>query len=275
MPEGDTIHRVAARLRPALEGATLTRFSAPRLVGDRPKPGTVIESVEARGKNLLVHFAGGLSLRTHLRMTGSWHLYRTGERWQRGAHLARAVLEVDTGWVAVCFAAPVVETYHRQGRLPAPLATLGPDLCAADADLDAALERLAALSSAETEIANALLDQRVASGIGNIYKSETLWACGADPFALVVDIDGAERRRVFEVAHKLLRANLGTGARATYEGGLAVYGRRGQPCRRCGTPIRVRRQGEQARSTYWCPVCQPPRRRDSSPPEAGRAEATR
>ncbi|HEX8580961.1 MAG TPA: DNA-formamidopyrimidine glycosylase family protein, partial [Acidimicrobiales bacterium] len=109
MPEGDTIHRTAARLRPALEGRVVRRFEAPRLEGEaagRPRVGVAVAGVEARGKHLLVHFADGLTLQTHLRMSGSWHLYREGERWHRGAHLARAVVGVD-GWVAVCFSAPV------------------------------------------------------------------------------------------------------------------------------------------------------------------------
>jgi endonuclease-8 len=129
MPEGDTLHRTAMRLRPALVGGRVTRFSAPRLRGDRPRDGVRVEDVEARGKNLLVHFDDGLTLRTHLRMTGSWHIYRTGERWQQSPAKARAVIEVDSGWVAVCFAVPVVETYRRGGPEPEPLARLGPDLC--------------------------------------------------------------------------------------------------------------------------------------------------
>ena len=216
----------------------VTEFAAPRLVGDRPKPGARIDGVEARGKNLLVHFDDGLTLRTHMRMTGAWHLYRAGERWQKGAHLARATIAVDTGWVAVCFAAPVVETYHRALAEPVPLAGLGPDLCQADADVDHVLERLAALCTDTTQVADALLDQRVAAGIGNIYKSETLWACAVDPFAPVLALGRDAQRHLFTTASRLLRANLGDGPRATHAGGFAVYGRRGQPCRRCGTPVR-------------------------------------
>src|SRR5688572_24045224 len=165
MPEGDTLFRIAARLRPALAGHVLTRFEAPRLLGDRPRLGTRIEDVEARGKHLLVHFDGGLTLRTHLRMTGSWHVYREGERWREGA---------DSGWVAVCFQAPVVETYHRQLGDPAPLASLGPDLCREvdDGVLDAVLERITERSDDRTELGEALLDQRIAAGVGNVFKSE-------------------------------------------------------------------------------------------------------
>jgi endonuclease-8 len=263
MPEGDTIHRAADRLRPVLAGARVVSFRAPRLGGGGPAPGTEVEDVEARGKHLLVHFGGGLSLRTHMRMTGSWHLYRTGERWQKPAHLARVVLEVDSGWTAVCFTAPVVELYRRPRRHddePAALAHLGPDLCRADADLDEAVRRLA--SRPEAEIGDALLDQRIAAGIGNVYKSETLFACRVDPWVRVGALDDDTRQDLVATAARLLRANLGGGPRITTTAGttggdrLAVYRRRGRPCPRCGTAIQMRRQGEAARSTYWCPGCQ-------------------
>lgn len=260
MPEGDTLHRVADRLRPALAGKRLARFDAPRLRGDRPPAGATIESVTARGKHLLVDFAGGLSLRTHLRMTGSWHLYRTGERWRRPPYLARAVIETDDGWCAVCFSAPVVETFRRQAGEPAALAGLGPDLCEPGADLDAVLARLAALADPGDEIGVLLLDQRIAAGIGNIWKSESCFACGLDPFTPAGRIPEDTRRRLYATAHRLLRANLATGApgpgRTGGGRGLAVYRRAGRECVRCGTPVRARRQGPQARTTYWCPRCQ-------------------
>jgi endonuclease-8 len=258
VPEGDTIHRAAARMRPALEGRRLVRFEAPRLVGDRPRAGELIEGVEARGKHLLVHFEGGLTLRTHMRMTGSWHLYRAGERWRKGPHLARAVVEADSGWLAVCFQAPVVETYHRSAGEPLALAGLGPDLTGPDPDLDAVLERAATIPAPSTEVADVLLDQRVASGIGNVYKSEVLFLHGLDPFTPVSVVDADRLRRIYATAHELLRANLGSGRRVTYRGGVAVYARRGQECFRCGTPVRMRYQGPMARSTYWCPSCQRP-----------------
>ena len=255
MPEGDTIERVAARLRPALEGQQVVRFEAPRLRGERPGPGTLVEGVEARGKHLLVHFAGGLSLRTHMRMSGSWHLYRAGERWRRPRGQLRVLVEAGNGWQAVCFAAPEVETYRRDAGPPRALAALGPDLSEADVDLDAVLARLAGLPPA-TEVGDALLDQRVAAGVGNVYKSEACFACRVDPFAPVGDLDDGLRRRLYEVAHRQLRANLGGGARRTHDQGLAVYRRPGRPCPRCGAAVKVRRQGPHARSTYWCASCQ-------------------
>ena len=260
MPEGDTLHRTANRLRPALEGKPLARFEAPRVTGPRPGIGSTVDGVEARGKHLLMSFSDGVVLRTHLRMTGSWHLYRAGERWRKAPWLARAVVGVE-GWEAVCFAAPVVETFRQppEGHVH-PLDHLGPDLCREDVDLDAAVARLASRVEPTTEIKVALLDQRVAAGIGNVYASETLFACGVDPFRAVGDLDQVTRRRLMTTASRQLRANLGDGPRTTVarsgSGALAVYGRRGQPCRRCGTPIRMARQGEQARSTYWCPTCQ-------------------
>jgi len=257
VPEGDTLFRTAARLRPALAGRPLVRFEAPRLPRRLwPTPGTKVDTVEAEGKHLLITFEGGWVLHTHLRMTGSWHLYPTGERWRKPAHLMRALLETE-GWVAVCFAAPVVRLVPPAGPgSGSPTAHLGPDLCRADTDPGDAVPRIDALSDPATSIAEVLLDQRVAAGIGNVYKSEVLWACRVDPFAAVSTVDERTRRDLYATAARLLRANLGPGSRATVDGGLAVYGRRGSPCRRCGTAVRMRRHGTQARSTYWCPTCQ-------------------
>jgi endonuclease-8 len=260
VPEGDSIHNAAARLRPALEGRELVRLEVPRLAARPPKPGTAITAVEAVGKHLLVRFADGHLLRTHLRMTGRWDLYRPGERWRKPAHLARAVLEVE-GAIAVCFSAPVVElTRERADRAPGAVAHLGPDLCRADADLDRAVANMA-LVDPDLGIAEVLLDQRVAAGIGNVYKSEVLWACRLHPLTPVGDLDEDVRRRLIAKAHELLRRNLRPGPRTTYgdrPGGRAVYGRTRRPCPRCGTPVQLRRTGEQARNTFWCPRCQVP-----------------
>lgn len=266
MPEGDTIHRVANRLRPALVGHPLIRFETPRAAARTrpPSPGTEVVGVDAVGKHLLIRFADGSVLRTHLRMTGSWHLYRPDERWRQPAHLVRALVEVP-GWVAVCFAAPVVAIERDRPSTGGTDGTahLGPDLTRddlTDADLDAAVDRIAALADPAAEIGDVLLDQRVACGVGNVYKSEALWACGTSPFTRVAELDRPTRRRLLFTASKLLRANVSTGGqRRTHAAGLAVYGRTGQPCRRCGTPVRRRSQGEHARSTYWCPACQPDR----------------
>jgi endonuclease-8 len=263
VPEGDTIHRAAERLDRALAGRTVVRLEAPRarLAAPVPRPGTAISTVEAEGKHLLIRFGDGTTLRTHLRMTGSWHLYPSGARWRMPAHMARVVLEVD-GWVAVCFAAPVVE-FTRDDRA---LAHLGPDLARAgltEDDLAAAAERFA-LAAPEAEIGTVLLDQRIACGVGNVYKSEVLHVCGVDPFAAVGDIDGATRLRLLRTAARMLAANASAAAsvaRTTVAGArpgtLAVYGRAGRPCRRCGAPVRRRAQGNPPRATYWCAACQP------------------
>jgi endonuclease-8 len=265
VPEGDTIHRAAARLAPALEGRTVVRLDVPRSALRGPVPGVVVTAVQAQGKHLLVHFGDGWILQTHMRMTGSWHLYRPGERWRKPAHLVRALVEVGPapesasradpdGWVAVCFSAPVVELVRR----PA-IDHLGPDLCRTDADLSEAVRRMGAVDPS-TPLADVLLDQRICCGVGNVYKSEVPFALGLHPLTPVGSLDGDTRRRVVATAARQLQANLTTSLRTTMPGPpgtVGVYGREGEPCRRCGTPVRRARTGPQARSTYWCPRCQP------------------
>ena len=223
MPEGDTLHRTANRLRPALVGATLTRFEAPRLRGDRPVAGVEIAAVEAVGKHLLIHFADGLTLRTHLGMPGSWHLYAEGTRWRKPRHLLRALVAVP-GWEAVCFSAPQVETYrpaHPGGALGGardPIGHLGPDLCTPDPDLDEALRRYSVLPEPGTSVAEVLLDQRVATGIGNVYKSELLHRCRVDPFVDAELVPEPVRRQLLAAANRLLLHNLTTTRRTTVAG---------------------------------------------------------
>jgi endonuclease VIII len=254
VPEGDTIHRSAAQLSAALTGKQVVKFELRRNPRGRrpPEPGTTVVGVDAVGKHLLVHFEDGQVLHTHMQMTGAWHVYRRGERWRRPGHTARVVLEVDDGTVAVCFAAPVVELRSDTRTLD----RLGPDLCAELPDLDDVMARLSRLDPA-TELGVALLDQRVAAGVGNVYKSEVCWTERASPFAPVAVLDAATRRRLFETAHRLLRVNLGSARRVTFQGGLAVYGRAGRPCPRCRTPV-LRRGGRvnEDRVTFWCPTCQ-------------------
>jgi endonuclease-8 len=256
MPEGDTIHRSAARLRAALVGTTVRRVVVARIEGERPHAGTTIDSVEAVGKHLLIHFSDGLTLQTHMMMSGSWHLYRPGERWQRPKHTARVVIEVDE-WVAVCFLAPVVRSYRAaSGRTP--IDHLGVDLCRVDADIDGVLQRLPRFSSPDSLIADVLLDQRIACGVGNVYKSETLFACRVHPLAPLSEVDDATMRSLFTTAARLLQVNLHGANRSTVAtGGLAVYGRFRRPCLVCGTPIERGSIGQPRRVTYWCPRCQP------------------
>lgn len=254
MPEGDTLWNIALRLGPALEGRELTAVSVPRLRGmERLRVGDVVQTVQSRGKYLEVEMARGVVLRTHLRMTGSWELYERGVRWRKPRHLARAVLEVPTA-TAVCFQAPVVEIGRvGDGRLD----HLGPDLCRADADIDEVLARIRSWVDPGAEVGDVLLDQRIAAGIGNVYKCEALFACGVNPAARIGELDESTRSRLYQTAAGQLRANLGRERRVTFEGGLAVYGRDRQACRVCGSPIRCGERGGQARSTWWCPRCQP------------------
>ncbi len=260
MPEGDTIHRSAATLRRALVGRTLTRLEAPRLVRAMPAPGTGVDDVHARGKHLLVGFDDGHVLHTHMRMTGSWHVYPARQRWRLGRHRMRVVL-ADDQVQAVCFDAPVVELLDREAlaRHPA-LRRLGPDLCLPDADLDDAVQRMGRIPAPDRHLVEVLLDQRVAAGIGNVYASELAFLAGRHPLARLQDVDVPTRRQLVEQATRLLRANLERSGRTTVagapEGTLWVYGRDGRPCRRCGTAIQVAKVGDGARPTYWCPRCQ-------------------
>ena len=251
MPEGDTLFNTALTLRPALLGESLTAVNIRSRGMYRLRVGDTVRSVEAVGKFLEIVVERGLALRTHLHMTGVWHLYEQGERWRRPRHLARAVLETESH-VAVCFAAPTVEVGPAADDR---LAHLGPDLCHADVDLDAVLERVAG-SDSSTEIAEVLLDQRLAAGIGNVYKNEVLWACEVSPFRSLADVDEPMRRRLYETAAEQLQANLGRWKRQTHPKGLAVYNRAGQGCYRCLGRIRTIEHGDIGRRTWWCVDCQ-------------------
>jgi endonuclease-8 len=280
MPEGDTLFRTAAGLRPHLVGRVVTAARA-RLPGPRIGlvVGSTVTAVEAAGKNLLVRFDNGLEIRTHLGMRGSWHRYRSGEPWRRPPARAALVLEVART-VAVCFDAPTVELLEvRAERLQAPLAGLGPDLAADDFDRGEALRRIGDPAQRSRPIADVLLDQRVLAGVGNVYKSEILFIERVDPVAPAGSLGAAVLERIVDRARALLLANRGqagrvttgpagggpvAGGRSGRSGRLWVYGRAGRPCRRCGTRILARRHGELPRTTYWCPRCQGPA--DPAPP---------
>jgi endonuclease VIII len=257
MPEGDTIHRLAAMLRAAIEGDVLTGFEAPRARGTAapPEPGERVERVEARGKHLLMRFKDGTTLHTHMRMTGTWRVFPTERSFRAVGGKIVAVVRTERA-VAVCFDAPVVELLDDASVRRHPvLSALGPDLCLPDPDIDEVVRRSHALDT-DTQIGVALVDQRVAAGVGNVYKSEVAFACGVDPFAPLADLDRDQRADLWRTAGTLLRRNLGPAPRTTTAHGLAVYDRAGRPCRVCGTAIAVRRQGDNARSTWWCPTCQ-------------------
>jgi endonuclease-8 len=268
VPEGDTIHRTAASLRAALQGDVVTGFESPRALAAGPKPmeGARVEAVEARGKHLLIRFEGGTTLHTHMRMTGSWRVHRPDERQHAGRRAAIVTIRTQRA-TAECFSAPIVELLddHALRRHPV-LSSLGPDLCLADPDLDEVMRRLDRLDPG-TEIGVALLEQRVASGIGNVYKSEVAFAGRVDPFTPLAELDRHTRLELWRTASDLLRRNLGPGPRRTVRQGLAVYDRAGRPCRVCAATIAVRRQGEAARPSWWCPDCQSRTRIDAGTPD--------
>jgi endonuclease-8 len=274
MPEGDTIFRAARTLHLALAGKTVTRFETvlPALAQvdfDTSLRGRRIERVESRGKWCLMTFSGDLVLATHMRMHGSWHLYRPRERWRR-PHREMRLLVGTESYLAVAFNVPVAEFLNAQGLVRHKvLSALGPDLLAADFDLAAAVHRFRA--SAAPDVASALLDQGITAGIGNVFKSEILFLCGTDPFATVASLSDAEIERLVTTARKLLALNTRSpqgssdvfysGSRRTTgmmnsRARLWVYDRAGKPCRKCGAPIEFARQGPDARATYWCPQCQ-------------------
>lgn len=273
MPEGDTIYRAAQTLHRALSGRVVVRFESVlpalmRVQEDSPLTGRTIEQVASAGKHLLMRFSGGQTLRTHMRMNGSWHIYRPGERWLRPRRDMRVIVATRE-YEAVGFNIPVAEfitdkSLHRHREL----SRLGPDLLNDGFDPAEAAGRLR--SFADITIADALLDQRALAGIGNVYKCEVLFACGVNPFVRVRDLDDRQIAGLVDTARKFLRANVSTGLApmTTYTGyrrttgrddprqRLWVYGRARLPCRKCGTPIEVRKGGTDARLTYWCPGCQ-------------------
>lgn len=257
MPEGDTVWLAARRLDDALAGHDLVRtdFRVPSLA-TTDLSGRRVEGVRSYGKHLLFRIDGGLTVHTHFRMDGSWHLYRPGRPWRGGPDWqVRAVLQTDE-WNAVGYRLPVLEvlpTAHEE-RI---VGRLGPDVLDDDVDVN----RLVAGVTAQGQraIGDVLLDQTVVAGFGLIYVTEGLYLHGITPWTAVVDVP--EPRRLLERTRRLMAANRAHGAQAS-TGDLRdqhyVYGRAGRPCRRCGVRIRFARQrsGRHERDAYWCPHCQ-------------------
>ena len=257
-----------------LSGHLVTKFETAyahldRVNVDTPIVGRTIERIESAGKHHLIVFSGDLILRTHMRMNGSWHLYRHGERWWRGPQAMR--VRIDTAdWVAVAFNVPVAELVTpKELTTTGPVAKLGPDLLGREFDRDEAVRRL--IASAHQPIAMSLLDQRFVAGIGNVYKSEVLFLSGVNPFTPVAAVPKETLERMMDLARGLLQDNVidGTSPRiqtyrnlrmtnraSEHDESLWVYGRAGKPCRKCATPIEARKMGIEARTTYWCPQCQ-------------------
>jgi endonuclease-8 len=265
VPEGDTLARIATVLGQALTGQQVTAARG-RPGGARldKAVGSSVESVEARGKHLLISFSNGLTLHTHLALHGQWHRYRPGERWRRSPSRAVAVLETPVA-VAVAFDAPTVELIETKAlALHQPLMGLGSDISTDQFDTEVAISALRDPNRATMSIGDALLDQRAVAGLGNVYRSELPFLERLDPFTPVNEVPDATLRRLLEDGARLIRANARGGARVTTAAGTPgntyVYGRTGRPCRRCGTAIRSRvvisREYGSPRRVYWCPACQ-------------------
>ncbi len=279
MPEGDTIYRAARALGRALAGKTVTEFDTglallARENDDRPIAGRVVEKVEARGKWCLIYFSGDLILVTHMLMSGSWHLYRTGERWRMGRARMRVVVKT-ADWEAVAFNVPVAKFYTaRMLERDAQIPKVENDLLGEGFTFASGVRRLEeyGVANPDAEIAVVLLNQRVLAGLGNVYKSEVAFAARVNPFRAMRTITQREMEAMVESAERYMKANVLDGSgdgivtyagnrRTTHSGNreerLWVYGRQGKECRRCGATVMMRKQGAQVRSTYWCPECQP------------------
>jgi endonuclease-8 len=258
MPEGDTIWRTARTLGRTLGGRRIERFRTSVPLGEPTLVGCDVVDVESRGKNLLIWFSDRRALYTHMRMTGSWHVYRRDEPWQRPEHQANLALDTSDH-VAVCFNAPVVELLTELGvRRHRFLSRLGPDLLADRTDLQEVLRRVR--QRPDAPFGEVVMAQDVVCGIGNVYKSETLFLEGVNPFAPARALNDPQVVSVLEQARRLMLFNLTGYPRVTRfvpgGGRYWVYGRRAEPCHRCGASIAMRRQGDAGRSTYWCPACQ-------------------
>ena len=259
MPEGVAIHRVASALRTALTATPMVRFDAPCLVGPAPRAGRMVERVETHGKHIELVWDDNMVLHTNLRMSGTWHVYRRAEQWRKPYQQMRVAIEV-ADWVAVCFNAPVVETYRIPDKRRHPgMGRLGPDLCQPDTDLSVIVNLLLSFGDGAARLGDVLLDQRVLRGLGNVYRCEVLWSTELSPFARIDSLSEHDAIRLVNTAASMLRANMQQVERAAAtaaKGGLAVYGRNGQRCRRCGETVDCRQMGEQQRVLYWCRVCQ-------------------
>ena len=257
MPEGDTVYRTAANLDAALAGSVLIRcdirvpaFATVDLSGD------TVEGVASRGKHLLVR-VGDHSIHSHLKMEGSWHVYRHGTKWRRPAWQARAIL-ASADWVAVGFQLGTLDVVARDDEASV-VGYLGPDLLGLDWNADEALLRLTA--DPARAVGLALLDQRVMAGLGNVYRNELCFLSGALPTRPVGSLENPAK--LVALAHRLIDANKDRVERTT-TGTLRgdtdwVYRREGKPCLRCGTRVERGELGEtalQLRDIYWCPQCQ-------------------
>jgi endonuclease-8 len=276
VPEGDTIFRTARALGRALTAKQVTGFRSTyplltRFDDDTPLVGQMVGGVEPRGKWLLIHFSGGGTLATHMLMSGSWHIYRHGERWQQPRSNMRIVLE-NSEYIAVGFRVPVAKML-RANELERALRIPPAAIDVLSEEFNAAEVRRRVLARGGEEIGDVLLHQEVIAGVGNVFKSEICFVTATNPFCRVAALDSEQVATVIATARRLVKANVledsgdaivtygGRKRRTTHESdpgaSLWVYGRDGGPCRRCGERIRRRIQGPDARVTFWCQRCQP------------------
>jgi len=262
MPEGDSLYRFAAKLRTALDGKEVLAAVSH---GPGPVPqvkriaGATCTGVRSQGKNVIISFDNGLALRGHLRMYGTWHIYRPGEPWERPEREARLALTVHDA-VVVNFSAPVIELIEERALAQyAPISGLGPDLLDDTFDADEAFRRYRAPEHANRTLGDAIMDQKLMAGVGNIWKHETLFRCGLNPWLQVREIDDEQLRAMITMASELLRASVGksNALNLSRRPSMFAYMRAGHPCRRCFTRLKSAPQGIDIRQTAWCPKCQP------------------
>jgi endonuclease VIII len=257
MPEGDTIHHAANRMRPLLAGRVPEALETPhpRFARDRwPErlAGRGVEGVDALGKHLLVRFEGDLVIHSHLRMTGAWGVYPAGRRWRRSPRRAWLVIRAG-GHAVVQFDGPVLELMTAaRARADQRLAGLGPDILAPDFDERRFLTALRA-DDPTRGIGDALIDQRTLAGIGNLWKCEGCFAATVDPWRAVGEVSDAEALRVVRGLRPRMLESARDGNQTRHR---RIYRRAGTPCPRCGATVLSRGQGEDNRTTYWCPGCQ-------------------
>jgi endonuclease-8 len=258
MPEGDTIHNAARRIRAVLLDQTPDQILAPhpRHQADAwPErlAGRAVRAVDAHGKHLFVRFDGDLTLHSHLRMTGAWGVHREGARWKRARRRAWLVMRAGA-WEVVQFDGPVLELMREsRTRFDRRLAALGQDVIGASFDEQAFLRRLRA-EDPQRSVGDALLDQRIVAGIGNVWKSESCFAAEVNPWRPLGHLRDEQALAVVRFARQRMRESAdGDGFSSRPR---AVYRRGAMPCQRCATPIRQHGQGDDNRVTYWCPACQ-------------------
>jgi len=257
VPEGDTIHYAAGRIRPVLAGHVPDAIATPhpRFAVDRwPErlAGRAVEEVGAYGKHLFLRFEGDLLIHSHLRMTGAWGVYPEGRHWRRSPRRAWLVLSRD-GTDVVEFDGPVLELLtETRRRFDRRLATLGPDILASELDERRFLTRLRE-DDPTRPIGDALLDQRTIAGIGNLWKCEACFGCAIDPWRPVGEVTDDEALALVRWARPRMQESASTGRQDRFR---VVYGTAGKPCPRCGAPVRQRGQGDDNRLTYWCAGCQ-------------------